>query len=64
MFIKDLIGTAKNQNDKLTRQKFKQENMDIYIKGGTVLGLKVLSMIYAKYGDDKIFEEKFIKFVF
>jgi hypothetical protein len=62
MFIKDLIGITKNQNEKLTRHKFKQENMDIYIKGGTVLGLKVLSMIYEKYGHDKVFEEKFNEF--
>jgi len=62
MFIQDLMGTTKNKHERLTRQKFKQENMDIYIKGGTVLGLKVLLMIYEKYGNDKIFEEKFNEF--
>jgi hypothetical protein len=38
------------------------ENMNIYIKGGTVLGLKLLKMIYEKYSDDH-FEKYFNEFV-
>jgi hypothetical protein len=42
-----------------------KEKMSVYLKGGTVLGLKILSMIYSRYGRDltqfkKIFR-KFIK---
>jgi len=62
MFIKDLMGITKPQKDKLTRQKYNQENMDIYVKGGTVIGLKVLSMLYGKYGFNANFEEKFNEF--
>ena len=37
-------------------------NIDIYIKGGTVLGLKILQMIYEKH-PDKIFEKYFNEFL-
>lgn len=37
-------------------------NIDIYIKGGTVLGLKILQMIYEKY-PDKNFEKYFNEFL-
>jgi hypothetical protein len=62
MFIKDLMGMIKPQKDKLNRQKYNQENMDIYVKGGAIIGLKVLSMLYGKYGLNKNFEEKFNEF--
>jgi len=49
LFIKDII-----QNEKI----------DVYLKGGNVLGLKVLKMIYDKYkNDDKKFKECFEKFL-
>jgi hypothetical protein len=49
LFIKDII-----KNEKLT----------VYLKGGNVLGLKVLKMIYDKYkSDDKKFKEKFNEFL-
>lgn len=38
----------------------KEENMTVYIKGGNVIGLKLLSMIYNKYkNDDENFEKYF-----
>jgi hypothetical protein len=48
-FIKDLI---------------KKENMKIYIKGGNVIGLAVLKLIYDKYKDDDCkFSQAFEKFL-
>lgn len=38
------------------------EDISVYIKGGTVLGLKILKMIYDKYKDDN-FEKYFEKFL-
>jgi len=49
LFIKDIITN---------------ENIDVYIKGGNVIGLKLLKMIYEKYrDDDKKFREIFNKFL-
>jgi hypothetical protein len=49
LFIKDLI---------------KNEKIDVYIKGGNVIGLYILKMIYQKYKDDeKNFEKYFNKFL-
>ena len=49
LFIKDIISN---------------ENIDVYIKGGNVIGLKLLKMIYDKYkNDDKKFKEVFNKFL-
>jgi hypothetical protein len=49
LFIKDII-----QNEKI----------NVYIKGGNVIGLKLLKMIYNKYkNDDKKFREIFNKFL-
>jgi len=49
LFIKDIIN-----NEKIT----------VYIKGGNVIGLKLLKMIYDKYkNDDKKFKEIFSKFL-
>lgn len=40
------------------------EKVTVYIKGGTVLGLKILKMIYDKYGNNKEdFEKYFNKFL-
>jgi len=43
-------------------QDLMKENIDIYIKGGTVLGLKVLKMIYDKYPGAS-FEKHFNEFL-
>ena len=49
LFIKDLI---------------QKENMKIYIKGGNVIGLAVLKLIYDEFGNDDIkFERAFKKFL-
>ena len=49
LFIKDLIN---------------KENMKIYIKGGNVIGLVVLKLIYDEYADDDVkFERAFKKFL-
>lgn len=49
LFIKDLI---------------QKENMKIYIKGGNVIGLVVLKLIYDEYAnDDVMFERAFKKFL-
>ncbi len=49
LFIKDIIDN---------------ENLNVYLKGGNVLGLKVLKMIYEKYkNDDKKFKKAFEKFL-
>lgn len=49
LFIKDLI---------------QKENMKIYIKGGNVIGLAVLKLIYDEFGnDDAKFERAFKKFL-
>lgn len=49
LFIKDLI---------------QKENMKIYIKGGNVIGLVVLKLIYDEYADDDVkFERAFKKFL-
>jgi hypothetical protein len=49
LFIKDII---------------KNKKIDVYIKGGNVIGLKVLKMIRDKYkNDDKKFKEVFEKFL-
>ncbi len=48
-FIKDIINN---------------EKIDVYLKGGNVLGLKILKMIYDKYKhDDEKFLETFKKFL-
>ena len=47
-FIKDLIN---------------QEHMEVYIKGGNALGLKLLRLIYKKYSDSNEFDEIFNKFL-
>ena len=53
LFIKDI-----------TTNKNKDERIDVYIKGGNVIGLKLLKMIYDKYrNDDKKFKEVFYKFL-
>lgn len=49
LFIKDIINN---------------ENIDVYIKGGNVIGLSILKMIYNKYkNDDKAFKDCFHKFL-
>lgn len=49
LFIKDII---------------KSEQIDVYVKGGNVIGLKILKMIYDKYkNDDKKFKQCFDKFL-
>ena len=49
LFIKDIITN---------------EKIDVYIKGGNVIGLKLLKIIYEKYkNDDKKFKEIFNKFL-
>jgi hypothetical protein len=49
LFIKDIINN---------------ENINVYIKGGNVIGLKLLKMIYDKYkNDDKKFKDIFNKFL-
>ena len=49
LFIKDIIVN---------------EKIDVYLKGGNVLGLKILKMIYEKYKNDDIkFKEVFKKFL-
>ncbi len=49
LFIKDIINN---------------EKIDVYLKGGNVIGLKVLTMIYDKYKkDNKKFKECFDKFL-
>ncbi len=49
LFIKDIINN---------------EHIDVYLKGGNVIGMKVLLMIYDKYkNDDKKFRECFEKFL-
>jgi len=49
LFIKDII---------------KNEFIDVYIKGGNVIGLKILKMMYDKYKDDDItFKKHFDKFL-
>lgn len=49
LFIKDLI---------------QKENMKIYIKGGNVIGLVVLKLIYDEFGNDNVkFERAFRKFL-
>jgi len=35
------------------------KNYDVYLKGGTVLGLYILKLLYEKYGDDYIIFEKY-----
>ena len=49
LFIKDIIVN---------------ENIDVYLKGGNVLGLKILKMIYEKYKNDDVkFKEVFKKYL-
>jgi hypothetical protein len=49
LFIKDIIVN---------------EKIDVYLKGGNVLGLKILKMIYEKYKNDDVkFKEVFKKFL-
>ncbi|AYV75936.1 MAG: hypothetical protein Terrestrivirus3_205 [Terrestrivirus sp.] len=39
------------------------EHITIYIKGGTVLGLKILKMVYNRYGESTDFEKYFNRFL-
>ena len=63
--IRNLIQT-KLAYETTTFNQFVQdlikENIDVYIKGGTVLGLKVLQMVYNTY-PDKDFEKVFNEFM-
>ena len=46
------------------KQIIKEEKIKVYLKGGNVIGLKVLSMIYNKYkNNDKKFKECFDEFL-
>lgn len=44
---------------KFIKEIIKDENIDVYIKGGNVIGLQVLKMIYDEYKND---DEKFQKY--
>lgn len=47
----------------LLMKKLFDEHMHIYIKGGTVLGLKVLKMVYNRYGESNKFKKYFDEFM-
>jgi hypothetical protein len=44
---------------KFIKELIKSENIDVYIKGGNVIGLQVLKLLYDNYKDD---DEKFKKY--
>jgi len=48
-------------NDKFIKEIIKNENIDVYIKGGNVIGLQVLKIIYDKYKNDDINFKKYFK---
>jgi len=67
-YIKRNLVQAKLKNETMQFNLFIQdlmiENITVYIKGGTVLGLKILKMIYDKYGNNnQEFEDHFNEFV-
>lgn len=49
---------------KFVKEIIKTEKIDVYIKGGNVIGLEILRMIHEEYkDDDKKFEKYFYKFL-
>jgi DNA-dependent RNA polymerase auxiliary subunit epsilon len=68
-FISNQLIKANIKGEALKFQLFikeiiKDEKIDVYIKGGNVIGLSLLKMIYDKYkNDDKKFKESFNEFL-
>jgi hypothetical protein len=69
VFIKKRLIDSKLNNETgkfygFIKKIIKEEKIDVYIKGGNVIGLFILKMIYNKYkNDDKKFKEKFDDFL-
>lgn len=69
LYIYDQLKKANLINETVKFYKFikdiiKNENISVYIKGGNVIGLKILKMIYDKYSnDDEKFKKYFNKFL-